>query len=711
MPYTPEQLDAMSLEELNRLHAQELQKSKMEAYQNSLKQPAPSKNSNTSRYTAEQLDALSLEELHALKAKHESEGLSAIKDVPKVLGEGVKDLAAGFLHPIASLFAAPYNIPKNISAKERGESYKPFLFGVRPPEEAIFPEAYLGGQTASLFTPFGAISKALGVPSKFLKSGNIFQNATKAARKFIAPGKEAGRIEKYLPELLDAAVEGGAYGAAYSSGVQHGDVEEAAKLGAPLNALTHALFRAPSAIGEEYLQNIVKKSKEPGSKIRTPQQVKELDKTIGELPIDLGTLTNDPHLDKLYRHWIANIFGSGGIDKANKVLNTLNEKGQNILDELLGSTKPTGVGEVLRAGTIKPYKELSNKSRNDFKTLSKEADKAGILITERPNLKEFSKEKLEELKREIKTKSGSLVPSSEKSELQKHIKSPKEFPTLNEFDLLRKKYRKKARLANRAGDEVLKSFYNDLADNAEKDLVNTLEKSGRNDLVDIFNKARPDFRVNVLPFRERNIKKIREGTLPDELIAEELRKPANKKVWDSLPEEARKNALYDLFEKGATFDDRGNPKANIARMVSTFKKMSPEERARLLKDSEKPGHQIGKKLHELETINELSDTSKLIINSPNTGYVNQKHLAAFLPLVLGSAAGGLADHNNNLPPYLAPLLGGLASTLVGHKISKSLTSKNGLRKNYINEGKVPQSSASKYTEERVRNILNYYSNQ
>lgn len=660
-----------------------------------------SKSNNVSQLTDEELDRQLAEHAKSSGTGQEDSLLNVIPAMQKVLGQGVKDFASGALNPLASLIASPYNIPKNLSAKAQGKNYKPFLFGLPTAEEAVFPEAYRAGNIAGLLTPGGTIGKAVGLPQKLLEAGNIPEKLFQKGLSYLSRSKSSN-FPQYGAEVLGNALKGAGAGAAYASGEENGDVGQSAALGGAVGGALHLPFRLPSAALNEYISYLQKKSRKPGSELRTPEEVRDINSAIGDLPVDLGTLINEPALRSAYKDWIGNMIGSNSINKSQEVVNALHGKGQSILDKFLGDTKPTEVGETLREFVKGDKKSLKEANTKDWQNLSKMANERGFLVNERPYSEKFAKDYFSQKQRALNTKTEFKLPEEAEEFLKDQLTPPLEFPTLNEFDEARKKLRKKARGANKKGDDFLGAFYNEAATIAQQDLVHNLEKSGHSDLVSLFNKSRPGYIENVLPYKEPSIKNIIKGKFPATKIAPELLLEKNNKVFSNLPERAKQNVLYDLFEKGATFSPEGKPIANIPSMLNTFNKKLPvEERQRLLSDAEK------KSFEDLQKLNDVSGTSKLILNAPNTGYYFQKRAAEGLPLLLGLGAGSLLG-SEHMPAPLAAALGIASAFPIARKVSNSLTNQNKLRKYYMNEEKIQPSKLNKYTEGSLRNLISYY---
>lgn len=577
-----------------------------------------------------------------------------ISNIGSGLSELASSLARGLADPALQLAQGTQNLVS------RGLSG---LTGIPAQKFGLYNDSLLDGAASPELAELASIPGSLALPG-----GAILKGA------------------KGLNALAKGAGLGGAYGAAMgASRNPNSNVEFDALLGAALPAgimgVTKGIEAIPSGINSlkrKTASGLINKleadSANPYSQVLSPELAAKKLEMLGDVPVDLGTLVNDPGLADKYRK-SANTFGSKTFDRAREAVGKTQMVADKMAEHLWqGHDEPSATAAI--KGHLQNNFEFQKRYADKlYNQLDETAANRNVDTSERPNLKSVTDEFLTNYS-EVQKKGGEHWLND--PTMYKLIKNINEGGTPVSFNYasgkanpLRQDYEDIKQLRSFLGSQLGELTSKPIAQRdystinkvsklrqaAEDDIAHAL-KDEHSELYDLHKMASDHYRDNVVPYlRSPNIDQI-------------LRNPDPQNVFNRLnvasdPEEQKylskaiehmdptyQKLLLGLGLKNAVKDDvlSGEIKGNATALVKGYDKLknSPVLK-QVLDDSD---HEMFKKLG---VMNESVKDYRPILKNPETGAKNTPLLMKLAQIApgVGTAAGAALSGVGAIPAVLA----------------------------------------------------------
>lgn len=411
----------------------------------------------------------------------------------------------------------------------------------------------------------------------------------------------------------------------------------------------------------------------------------------------LGDVIGSPFLKKKLENTLTAFPFSGANESLQKTGKDVVNRGENILQNLLGKNDPNKVPEIIYNDLNKQFKLHQQNKNKLYDTVDKLADESNLKL----DLPNFSKnaqqysdaiESTNVLKHEpdsafifnrlknyknpvVETKNiGSIVDQQGNPIINESIQT---YPTLKEANLLKGKLNEYARTFKQSPDPAQRSMariFGDLASSLKNDIKNTISESGNKALKKAYESAEKNYAQNFSPFLDKEIYKYIGGNAnPEDMIntfvktkpTADIAKPITQ-VAKSISPESRTLLSYSYLSRA--LDNEGN--LNPAKLSTAIEKLKPNQFKALF-----PDQNLRKQLKDYTKFEHMNKEAQYLMFNPKTGQRNADILATGLLTALGGIAKG--DLIGAIGVPTGAILGGKAAT-------KALTSEK-FRESLVNE--------------------------
>lgn len=411
---------------------------------------------------------------------------------------------------------------------------------------------------AKLTQKFPGLSKIISSPEAADTAGMIGKNIL-----FGAGAGAAGYDPNGTSDPLKNAAIGGLIGGAVSG------------IGVPLANLA-ANYLPPSKL----VANAFGKGIDP------EQLQKSLDITQGtNTPI--GDVLQDPTLKTFYENVLQKVPFSGVDNQLKTVANQVTNKGQDLMNSLIGDTDAGDIGKVLQQSLVDKLKGLQSEKRDLFNMPNQLADDAGLKITPN-NLAQKAQDTLNTINNS-KTLFNETDPGLI-SDLQNYAKygSDDYADSLKSSGIFRGKLGQKASNAFQNNQDFEYGVYKDLKDAYDQDIGEGVDSLDNPEVKNSIDEARQFYKDNIVPFEDPSILKFtKEGGDPDTLLSTFIKSGKTNdrgnllaSLINKLPDEQKLLPAYGWFSKA--LDEDGNLNPN--KFLSIYKQLGDKQKAALIPD-------------------------------------------------------------------------------------------------------------------------------
>jgi hypothetical protein len=615
------------------------------------------------------------------------------------LVDAVNSTGAGLEQGLVNTGLMPVNLIRKAIAN-KGE-YKPIEFDIDKHNiQGKAKNKFLKGVGEFTGEVVGGLAIPGGAVTRGAKALNIFQ-------------KGAGKVAKTALKAGDIGAEGAAAGALYGSQEADSDIGSDAVTGAAINYPVAGMFKLPSYALTKYLRGAAAKAARGESEALTRKQVEQIDQDVGDLPVDAGTMMGNKTITNIYRDIVANLPFSNAKKDSSKVVGKVQREAENLKQRYGGNIDETKIPEEIVSHMSKKQKAYEKRVGRRFEAAGKIAEESKVNMTEIDDLVE------EASKLHGALKSRKAIPGAQKkfikeiADLKQMTKADnmntsyypftpgKKILSFGRLDSIRKDLGTYAREAELDKDKTLHSSLSRLEKLTHDAIENSLEKNGAKEAVTLWKEGRELHRKNVIPYRKPEIQRIIQGKKSNEKIHDILLKgdPENKKVFSDLSDDLVDKVVRSRLFGGAIEEVGGKQRINTAKLVKEYTKLNEHQKRRVFDKSQREN------LDKFVQLHKMAGTARLLLEPPKTGkYVYNAGIKA-ATMALPAYAGVIShDTESGSTGARNALLTLLAGAAISKKASKYMTSRNGLRKDYI-RGKATQSKASEVAQKAISRAI------
>lgn len=377
----------------------------------------------------------------------------------------------------------------------------------------------------------------------------------------------------------------------------------------------------------------------------------------------LGDVIGSPFLKRQYENVLPKILGSGAENTLQGTAAQVTNRGNDLLNQMLGGNSPTGVGQALQDALKAAQKEAQQMKTTVYNSSNKLADQMGVKI----GRENFAKQALDTIT-DIKKSPNELAPELQQNLIKslKRYSNPENNNNLKLTNIFRGKLGDKASAAYREGNSYEGRLYDNLKNALSDDIEKAIPKDAANPLRQKYDAAQQFYREKIVPFEDPAITKFtREGGDPDLLLSSFVKTGTQdrgnllSKLSENLPEHLKGLLPYGFFSKAIE-----NGELNPLKLRTLYKSLGPTQKEALFSQP--------------ELAKSMSDYSKLVgMNTePLTQMFNaktgQRNLDTLPWLVTSSLGAGFLGG--------LPALGGMAG--LSRVLTKGLTSE-GTREKFV----------------------------
>lgn len=434
---------------------------------------------------------------------------------------------------------------------------------------------------------------------------------------------------------------------------------------AAIAATAAAAKRAPTTYIESLARKYRKEAAKPGSHLRSPEEVAQINEVIGDSPVSFGEVINDNPLIKSYQDNLRLFPFSKVKDKSNQTIADANKVASDFAQELTQGLDPSEIDALLQNELIKT-KDITRKQKNkNYDDFYNVADMTGFSLKGLPSTQKVALRELEKITRS--TAAGSFRKLSE-DDLDilatilgnKELLQDKTWNVLkrnfskDEAEKIRRKLKqnfpetpiaqdaetafenvkilgKKAFQAAEKG-ETTTTLYNDLKDAYLNDIEHHVKKSGNKDLLELLNNANKFYQEDYLPFKNPTIRNAINRTGTPDNITNALLRGENEKILEKMSPEAKRMIAASKFRKVLDEDFAGDINATPAAIKRAYETLTPKQQRNLFTKEQR------QKIKEIGMWGDVTKAARLKNNPPPTG-VQLKDIAKYFA-VLATGTGG-----------------------------------------------------------------------
>lgn len=532
--------------------------------------------------------------------------------------------------------------------------------------------------------PNPSIAEAISLPASFAAPGGALMKGTKG-------------IEALIKGSGLGALYGGAFGTAQDPNSNFAmNALKGAAIPAALHTALSGIGRIVPSIVKNRLDKIEQQSQNPNADIRTPQEAHKIldaQKTLGtgELPLSVGSLTNQPNYNSYYETGSKFPF-AGQKGKMEESVGATNQATNRVYSDLFGNETPSIEG--IKSDFKQFHKDVTRESDDYYKDLFDTAKQSGLNNIDLSNTFNKAKNILNNSNM-VKQTGGSTVLDKYPEVKTLVDKFSKPVGTVDPATGIRSNRLDLEELQKRRSE--IREAYDDLSFDApksvkkmlfnkgngdpglyqlmDKDIEQNIKNTGNTELQDKWNKASDFYKNNVVPLRNEKLEKVHDNKDTSEGIVNSLL--GNKETLNLLPPGLKKQILGRKLIGSVEGVDRETGKTsmevNASKLIKGYNNLDIKDK-HLLDILLSPEEQ--NKLESLKVLHEATSRYRPQIKPPETGAklagllskgaVAATALGASMhPGTAGIAAGGLGlnriildlmSHPDVLKAYANPQL-------------------------------------------------------
>ena len=491
----------------------------------------------------------------------------------------------------------------------------------------------IGGQIANYALPMGATTKALLAAKSLPGIGAVAE----------------GLLGSTIPAAIGKnAIASAGYGALMNPDSRGQSAAIEGALGGAGGALGSALSKlAPSNL---FKTNI------------SPEKLLENLHVSRGTNTGLGDVIESPFLKRQYENILPKILGSGAENTMQGTAAQVTSKGNELLNQMLGSNSPSGVGQALQDALKTAQKEATRLKQTNYTDVNKLADEMGVKIG-RDNFSTQATHVLEDIK--ASPELAREMPSKLVGDLQEYAK-PENINNLKLTNIFRGKLGDKASEAYQNGNMYEYGIYKNLKNALQDDIEASIPRDAANPLRQKYDAAQNFYRENIAPLEDPAITKFtRQGGDPDLLLSSFVKTGTQdrgnllRKLSDNLQPHLKGLIPYGYFSKAIE-----NGELNPLKLRTLYKSLGPTQKEALFSQPE-----LAKSMSDYSKLVGMNTEPLTQMFNAKTGQRNLDTLPWLVTSGLGAGfLGGL------------PALGAMAGLTRG--ITKGLTSE-GVREKFV----------------------------
>lgn len=600
----------------------------------------------------------------------------------KGVGQGLENTGIGILDLLPKVNIKQANWAPDTTASKVGE---------------------FGGDMASFFVP------GIGIEAGTAKAVSAIPKIANAL-KFAVRGLDKKPVLNAIAQLSKGAGQGALSGAILNPEDQKTGAIEGAALGA-----------VPVAIGKGF--NALRPSNLFKSALSPEELLANLRATEGT-KTSLGEVIGNPFLKRQFENVLPKVPFSGANEAMNETASHITEKGNSIVDKLLGSNNPQTYESDINDALKQVYKEHVNTKNALYQESNDIADKAKLklaLPSFAKNAKAYSDalkntnilktepearnllSRLENYENPVKQKSPSPQEINYKNKLNEMAKEygqssneedkmlaehlskeassigeyPKKYPTLKEANILKGKFGEMARKYGESPnmeDRNMASVFSKLSNSLKNDINSSIKASGNPELAEAYNLAETNYAENFSPFLDKDIHKFANGRVDPEMIIQHFIKTGRQtdrsnlmaKLIDKLPEDKKNLVGYGYLKRAV--NEKGNVDPSKLAELLSKKNLGERQFNKLFSDPA-----IQSELRDYTNLTSKNSEALNLMKNPPTG----QRLTDYFPLASAAAGYSAAGPVGAIAGgFGVPLLAkGAVNALTSSEIRKRLVHK------------------------------------
>lgn len=429
-----------------------------------------------------------------------------------------------------------------------------------------------------------------------------------------------GAIGRGVGAVGDISAQGGLLGALYGPATLQDGAEaigEQATRGAVLSAILGGALGAYPAARTMLGRSLRRQASQPGSVLRSPEQVGRMTQSMGEQPIDIGSLIDSPGLSVLAQEYLPLAPYTGTRAATGRVIAAGDEGAANFVQGLRGELAENEVPEAILGHMGRSYDAQRALANELYAPLDNAATEAGFSLIPSNTVK-MATAALEKNAKAVQANAKSQLPAQTVNDLNRLSALSTEDAT--DINLIRDEisaYKTDARQLRQSGDRQQAALYEKMHQSLEKDLNESMKALGDDELFTNYQNANKHYRENVVPYFERPIQKLLNGEESADDIHRILTSKRHQKVLEHLPQEARHLIGYrflQTLEKDAGGGEAMVSPSRLINAVDRIKSKSPRVYNSIFTKPQQA---------EIERINNLYQVSKegrVAARKPPTGF-------------------------------------------------------------------------------------------
>lgn len=533
----------------------------------------------------------------------------------------------------------------------------------------------LGGGVAQ--GGFNISKNVINLLPKLLANKNLVNADTSKFEPFYDPNTisaETGKaitgiglpVTKFsnLPRIVEAGAQGAIAAPLLSDSNNREELLKNAELGGGLGVGLSSLTSAVPYAGSKFMKYLANRAKQGEGSLRTPEEVKSLNEQLEGTPVNIGDILGAPRFSRSSSAILRNIPFSGAAQKEDKLIGKTQNFAEDLLNKFKGKSNYEDIDDELKNAISKNEENNYKKSKILYNNVFEKAKNKNIEVN-LSNVKDSIKNLLQERKKSLLPSSGQSVLNS----LQKNI-NDKNNISFSDAHFNRSDLSDIARGLEKQGNYKDARIVNKVKEALENDMDSSIKQSNNDSLYALWKDANKNFKENVLPYRNNNIKNIINNESDASKISNELQKTKNNKIFEHLSNANKNKVIYQHFTSKVKPSDAETSELSQEKLVSAYKNLPVSVKNKWFKPDDKEN------FNKLINLVNLSKEAKGSANLPFTGARTADNL-----LKMGIPASALHYMGSSIPGIAA-----LTGSTIG--LSRKLTNAlygDKLKNAYINQ--------------------------
>ena len=519
-------------------------------------------------------------------------------------------------------------------------------------------------------------SERVGLITQALMGNNQPGDVLVRGLSGFAPYSRLGKAASGLKGVGTRAAQG----ATYATGQNQNPVEAAAA-----GLLGEAIPHGAGALTSKAAKGI--KSLHPANIFKSPLSPEELEESLRitkGTTTPLGSVVQNPRLQKLYENVLQNVPLSGATKNLEEIGKHLKGKGERIFSEMETGANPENLGAAIKKALKESYSETQAQKESLYSKANELAEKHKVNVG-RENTSKKAGAILEDIK-----ESPELASTFDKGarKVIAMLANPKAENSYKLSNVFKGKLNDMASQAYMAGKKHEGNLLKSLSKALEEDIEHSISETKAPGLKEAHVKAQKFYGEQYAPFNEKKIKQfLNEGADTDTIINSFLPKSRAtdratllSKLTSKLSPENLKLVPQAYFRPAMV-----EGTLNIPKLVGLWKDLGPRQRKALF-----PEKDTYKQFEDYIKLAEKNPEATSLMANPKTGVRNTQ--------ILGLAAG----------------LSGLAKTigvpLVAGKLATKALTHEGIREKFvkklIEKAKAPEVKNKSKAQEMAKKLAN-----